>query len=93
MQGELVGDFPETDLFDGFLAGDRHFEHSFSSSSKSLNSICTPFYPENTLSCRGDDGHSRKSLSCVALVPELVEVFAKMTKFIIFMIWSISDKF
>ena len=33
------------------------------------------------------------SLYHALLVPELVEVFAKMTKFIIFMIWSISDKF
>ena len=73
MQGELVGDFPETDLYDGFLHGGCCLVHSFSSSANSCNSFGHRNVSKNTLSHSGKDGDSPRALSCNALVPELAE--------------------
>ena len=78
MQGELVGDFPETDLYDGFLHGGCCLVHSFSSSANSCNSFGHRNVSKNTLSHSGKDGDSPRALSCNALVPELAEGGAKI---------------
>ena len=73
MQGELVGDFPETDLYDGFLHGGCCLVHSFSSSANSCNSFGHRNVSKNTLSHSGNVGASPVARSCNALVPELVK--------------------
>ena len=78
MQGELVGDFPETDLYDGFLHGGCCLVHSLSSSANSCNSFGHSNVSKNTLSHSGKDGDSPRALSCNASVPELAEGGAKI---------------
>ena len=73
MQLELVGDFPETDLCYGFLAGGRCLEQSLGSSSESLNLFLNRNLSKNTLSYSGNDGDSPEALSCNARVPELAK--------------------
>ena len=41
VQGELVGDFPETDIDDGFLSDRHHFEHCLGSSTEFQQSFLT----------------------------------------------------